>query len=139
MCLLPVTSKLLYQGSTLPLPPLPLFVVLTEENKANRTEQDRTEGTVVATAVCLSSQLTPPSPRGSTGERGGCQQKVFECGFVCQRTNNREGESVHVLLWKCVICAPMYSSLPCGQGRAAQGGGHLTGHRWQQQTGTVAA
>nr|XP_010767630.1 PREDICTED: serine-rich coiled-coil domain-containing protein 1-like [Notothenia coriiceps] len=49
--------------------------LMLTENKADRTEQDRTEGTVVATAVSLSSQLTPPSPRGSTEERGGCQQK----------------------------------------------------------------
>lgn len=26
--------------------------------------------------------------------------------------------------------------LPHGQGRSAQGGGHLAGHRWQQQTDT---
>lgn len=29
---------------------------------------------------------------------------------------------------------PCYGSLPHGQDRTAQGGGHLTGHRWHQQT-----
>ena len=29
---------------------------------------------------------------------------------------------------------PIYGSLPHGQGRTTQGGGHLTGYRWQQQT-----
>lgn len=28
----------------------------------------------------------------------------------------------------------MYGSFPHGQDRTAQGGGHLTGHRWHQQT-----
>lgn len=89
---------------------------------------------MVATAACFSSRLTPPSPRGSTGERGGCQQKVCLCGFMCLRKKNTEREKVYVLVWESLICAPMYGCLSLGQGRTAQGVGHLTGHRWYRQT-----
>ena len=41
---------------------------------------------------------------------------------------------MYVFVSESLICAPMYGSLPRGQGRTAQGGRHLTGYRWQQQT-----
>lgn len=54
--------------------------------------------------------------------------------FVCLRKKNRERDSMYMSVWESLICAPVYGSLPHGQDRTAQGGGHLTGHRWHQQT-----
>lgn len=108
-------------------------MLLTEENKANRTEQDRTEGTVVATAVCISSRLTPPSPRGSTGERGGCQQKVLECGFVCQRKKEqRKRECACVCVGVSDLCPHVWLSPP----RAGQNGTGRRAPNWAQMAAT---
>lgn len=51
---------------------------------------------------------------------------------VSQKGDLRRRECV--LVWLSLICAPVYGSLPLRQGRTARGGGHLTGHRWYQQT-----
>lgn len=55
------------------------------------------------------------------------------CGFVHLKKEEQK-ERARVFVWEALICAPMYGSLPYGQGRMAQGGGHLTEYRWQRQT-----
>lgn len=55
-------------------------------------------------------------------------------GLHILRKKNKESESVHVFVWESMICAPLYGCLPHGQGITTQGGGHLTGRRWQRQT-----
>lgn len=86
----------------------------------------------MATAACLSSQLTPPSPRGSTGERGGCQQKVFECGFVCQIKKNRKRESVCMCSCVSDLCPHVWLSPP----RAGQNGAGRRAPNWAQMAAT---
>ena len=53
---------------------------------------------------------------------------------VQERRPEEEGVYVYAFVSESLICAPMYGSLPRGQGRTAQGGRHLTGYRWQRQT-----
>lgn len=55
-------------------------------------------------------------------------------GDLCVQEIRTEKERVYALVWESLISAPMYGSLPHGQGTAAQGGRHLTGYRWQRQT-----
>lgn len=88
----------------------------------------------MATAARLSSQLTPPSPRGSTGERGGCQQKVFECGFVCQRKGEqRKGECARAFVWGVSdLCPHVWLSPP----RAGQNGTGRRAPNWAQMAAT---
>lgn len=108
--------------------------MLTEENKANTREQERTEGTVVATAACLSSRLTPPSPRGSAeGERGPVSRRCLSVG-LCVKEIRTEKERACMRL--CVgvsdLCPRVWLSPP----RAGQNSTGRRAPNWAQMAAT---
>lgn len=87
-------------------------------------------------------RLTPPRPRGAAQGRGAPSAEGVSDSVQEIRAVEEEGVCVCTyvcVLWRRSVFALLYGSLPCGHGRMAQGGGHLAGRRWRQQTGTAAA
>lgn len=84
----------------------------------------------MATAACLSSQLTPHSPRGSTEERSAVSRRCLSVG-LCVTDIRTEKERVCVCLCGS-LCALLWLSPP----RAGQNGTGRWAPNWAQMAAT---